>query len=91
MILIMSFKVNSVVDTVTGTALDYMVDSPSVNGKKLEVKLKVTGACTAQLYSVDTGDYPGEAALCWSKRQRVQDHGELLDNQRQHGSLVAQR
>ena len=39
MVLTMSFKVSSVVDTATGRALDYTVDSPSVNGEKLEVKL----------------------------------------------------
>ena len=38
-ILTMSSKVNSVVDAATGTALDFTVDSPSVNGEKLEVKL----------------------------------------------------
>ena len=32
-------KVSSVVDEATGGALDFTVDSPSINGEKLEVKV----------------------------------------------------
>ena len=32
-------KVSSVVDETTGGALDFTVDSPSINGEKLEVKV----------------------------------------------------
>ena len=37
MILTLRSKVSSVVDAVTGAALDFTVDSPSINGEKLEV------------------------------------------------------
>ena len=33
-------KVSSVVDVATGAALDFTLDSPSINGEKLEVKLE---------------------------------------------------
>ena len=36
------------------------------------------------------GDYSGEVARCWSGGQPVQDQGELLNDQRQHGPRVAQ-
>ena len=35
--LLMPRKVSSVVDAATGGALDFTVDSPSVNGEKMEV------------------------------------------------------
>ena len=38
-ILTLSSKVSSVVETSTGTPLDFTVDSPSINGEKLEVEL----------------------------------------------------
>ena len=41
MVLTMSFKVSSVVDTATGRALDYTVDSLTITGEKLEVKLEM--------------------------------------------------
>ena len=34
-------KVSSVVETSTGTPLDFTVDSPSINGEKLEVELEM--------------------------------------------------
>ena len=40
-ILTLSSKVSSVVETSTGTPLDFTVDSPSINGEKLEVELEM--------------------------------------------------
>ena len=41
MILTMSSKVSSVVDAASGSALDYTVDSLTITGEKLEVKLEM--------------------------------------------------
>ena len=41
MILTMSLKVSSVVDAASGAALDYTVDSLTITGEKLEVKLEM--------------------------------------------------
>ena len=80
MILMMRLKVSSVVDIATGAALDFTVDSPSVNGEKLEVELE-KGICCFAIVDVFllffvfvvgvTGDNPGEVTLCRSGGQRV--------------------
>jgi len=59
-------QVSSVVDAVTGAALDFTVDSPSINGEKLEVKLPSAGAEGNQFkIRVSYSTTSGSTALEW--------------------------
>ena len=85
--LLMPRKVSSVVDAATGGALDFTVDSPSVNGEKMEVfvfvcfsMLLLTSILLLFYICVDlfaNADEIGEVAL-WNGGEPVEDHGELL-------------
>ena len=101
--LLATWKVSSVVDAATGEELDFTVDSPSVNGEKMEVFFYVLFPLSMAMFLVGIDyfvvllfvglsvnvDVIGEVAL-WSRGEPVDDHGELLHHQRQHGSGVAQ-
>ena len=47
-------KVSSVVEEATGGALDFTVDSPSINGEKLEVKVRCNLSTSHTSYFVCT-------------------------------------
>ena len=89
------------VDEATGGALDFTVDSPSINGEKLEVKVICyfslashsscfvwTSGCNVVVFFIR--DNSGKAALPRSRWQRVQNPSELLDNQRHNRLGMAQ-
>jgi len=76
-------QVSSVVDEATGGALDFTVDSPSINGEKLEVKLPSPGVDGTQLkIRVNYSTTSGTTALEWlSPEQTADKQGPFLFSQ----------
>ena len=66
MILTMSFKVSSVVDATSGAALDYTVDSLTITGEKLEVKLEMLMLFTVKSVVLSTSQ-----CLCSASHWRL--------------------
>merc|ERR1712241_840814 len=73
-------QVSSVVDEATGGALDFTVDSPSINGEKLEVKLPSPGVDGTQFkIRVNYSTTSGTTALEWlSPEQTADKQGPFL-------------
>ena len=66
MILTMSLKVSSVVDATSGAALDYTVDSLTITGEKLEVKLEMLMMFTVESVVLSTSQ-----CLCSASHWRL--------------------